>query len=458
MNTETTTENIWQKSKLLVKGVMILVLVLVLLVPTAFIANLIEEREARQQEAVQEVSSKWAGRQNLAGPVLVLPYTSFTPLDSAGKRQAQRKEAFFLPDELTVDATINPQEKTRGIFKVILYDVQNKLTGRFDSLPLQKLQLDPATILWNEAYVQVSLSDPKGLNEELRLKWKDQDLVFAAAAPGIQGESRLVAPLRINDPTDVQQVRFSGQLHLNGAQSLYLTPVGRATTFKVSSTWPHPSFDGAILPQQSSVTNNGFTANWKSMAHNRSFPQQWLHASFDTRVDYAPATKEKDEPQGPEAAYQMGRDAFGVQLFVPVNGYQKTMRSIKYAVLCILLTFCAFFLVETANNRSVHPFQYALIGVALVLFYLLLLSFSEYIGFNWAYIIAALATATLIGWFVRGLLASGRLALILSMILVLLYTYVFTILQLQDYALILGSVGLFITLAVIMKYARKFQW
>ncbi|OLY93766.1 inner membrane protein [Cnuella takakiae] len=458
MNKETTTENIWQKSKLLVKGVMILVLVLVLLVPTVFIANLIEEREARQEEAVKEVSAKWAGRQNLAGPVLVLPYMSTTQGDSAGKKQAQRQEAYFLPDELTVDATINPQERSRGIFKVILYDVQNKLSGRFDSLPLQKLQLDTASILWKEAYVQFSLSDPKGLNEELRLKWNNQELVFGAAAPGTGGESRLVAPLRLSGPADVQRVQFSGQVHLNGAQSLYLTPVGRSTTFKVNSTWPHPSFDGAILPQQSSIANNGFTASWKSLGHNRSFPQQWLHTRFRTAIN-DPSTEIYRLPDTTgETVYQLGKDAFGVQLFVPVNGYQKTMRSIKYAVLCILLTFCAFFLVETANNRSVHPFQYALIGVALVLFYLLLLSFSEYIGFNWAYIIAATATAALIGWFVRGLLASGRLAFILSMILVLLYTYVFTILQLQDYALILGSVGLFITLAVIMKYARKFQW
>jgi inner membrane protein len=150
--------------------------------------------------------------------------------------------------------------------------------------------------------------------------------------------------------------------------------------------------------------------------------------------------------------------AVGVNLFVPVNAYQKTLRSIKYAILCIALTFAAFFLIETINRKSVHPFQYGLIGLALVLFYTLLLSFSEYIGFNPAYAIAAIATIGLIGWFVKGLLASGKLSIILSVVLLLVYSYVFSILQLQDYSLLLGSIGLFMTLAVVMYFSKKLQW
>jgi inner membrane protein len=134
------------------------------------------------------------------------------------------------------------------------------------------------------------------------------------------------------------------------------------------------------------------------------------------------------------------------------------MRSVKYAILCILLTFTAFFLVETNNKKSVHPVQYALIGFALVLFYTLLLSFSEYIGFNAAYAVATVATVGLITWFVSGILQSMKLSLLLSFVLILLYSYVFTILQLQDYALLLGSVGLFLTLAIVMYYSRKIQW
>ena len=159
-----------------------------------------------------------------------------------------------------------------------------------------------------------------------------------------------------------------------------------------------------------------------------------------------------------DAVYDLSSASFGVDLFIPVSGYQKTMRSVKYAVLCILLTFAAFFLIETVNKKSVHPFQYALIGLALILFYTLLLSISEYTGFNIAYAIASVATIALIGWFVKGVLHSGRLSTLLSVILVIMYGYVFTILQLQDYALLLGSIGLFCTLGVIMYYSKRIGW
>jgi inner membrane protein len=207
---------------------------------------------------------------------------------------------------------------------------------------------------------------------------------------------------------------------------------------RLNAPWPHPSFTGNTLPQTSNITDTGFTATWKSLAHNRPFAQYGTDGAF-TEAQLADA-------------------AFGVDLFIPVNGYQKTMRSVKYAALCIVLTFAAFFLIETTHNKSVHPFHYGLIGLALVLFYMLLLSISEYTGFNVAYGIAAVATITLIGWFVKGVLASGKLSGLLSLLLLLVYAYVFTILQLQDFALLLGSIGLFISLAAIMYFSKKWSW
>jgi inner membrane protein len=189
------------------------------------------------------------------------------------------------------------------------------------------------------------------------------------------------------------------------------------------------------------VKASGFTANWKFLGHRRNFPQQFT---------------EDANAQG--GRYNLSSNQFGVDLFVPVNTYQKTMRSVKYAILCIVLTFAAFFLIEMVNKKSVHPFQYVLIGLALVIFYTLLLSISEYTGFNIAYLIASVCTIGLIGWFVRGVLQSSRLSFVLSAVMLLMYTYIFTILQLQDFALILGSVGLFITLGVIMYFSRKIQW
>lgn len=229
-------------------------------------------------------------------------------------------------------------------------------------------------------------------------------------------------------------IKFSSSILINGSEQLLFTPVGKETMVKLNSAWPDPSFTGGQLPDHR-ISDTGFVATWKSLAHTRNFPQAWK-----------------------ETSYNLQSASFGADLFIPVNGYQKTMRSVKYAILCILLTFAAFFIIETVNKKSVHPFQYALIGLALILFYTLLLSISEYTGFNTAYIIASAATVGLIAWFVKGILQSSKLTTVLGVVLMLMYSYIFTILQLQDYSLLLGSIGLFLTLAVIMHFSKKIQW
>jgi len=432
---ETIIQNTWQKSKVIVKGLMIGVLALLLLIPADFVQNLIKEREARQKEAITEVSSKWAGRQNITGPVLVIPYTK-AGKDNNGLSITIKSFAYFLPDRLNIESTVKPEKRYRGIYEVMLYSSSIKLNGTFTPLALQKLNLGPADMLWNEAYVCLGITDAKGLKDELQVRWNDSTLSLTpSAVNNAVLKEGFVSPLTINESTASSTIRFSSQVSLNGSEQLLFTPVGKQTTVQMQSTWPDPSFTGNQLPDSSMITKNGFEAKWKSLSHTRSFPQAW-----------------KDE------SYNLASASFGADLFVPVNSYQKTTRSVKYAILCILLSFTAFFLIETNNKKSVHPVNYALIGFALILFYTLLLSFSEYIGFNEAYAVATTATVGLITWFVKGLLQSMKLSLLLSLVLVLLYSYIFSILQLQDYALLLGSVGLFLTLAVVMYYSRKVQW
>jgi inner membrane protein len=446
---ETVTENFWTKSKILIKAVIIGGLSIVLLIPTFFVKELIEERELRQKDAIQEVSSKWAGRQNLTGPIIVLPYVE-NNVDTSGKKFTIRHQAYFLPDEFTVNSKIIPQERSRGIYKVMLYTSQNVITGRFDKVNLDALKIGAENILWNEASLRFNISDPKGLNDELQLKWNDSVLVLSPQS----SEEGLTAPVNFSGVEDLKDIRFSTQINLNGSEKMLFSPIGKTTTVNITSPYPHPSFTGNVLPQLTSVKDSGFTASWKSMSHNRTFPQQWKDQSYslvtpETIVTHTNRYRDvvlSDVQPDNSSVHKIGAAAFGVDLFIPVNDYQKTLRSVKYAVLCIMLTFCAFFLIETVNRKAVHPFQYGLVGLALILFYTLLLSFSEYIGFNPAYILASVCTIGLIGWFVKGVLHSGRLSMLLSMILVLLYSYVFTILQLQDYALLLGSIGLFITL------------
>jgi len=418
-----TLPTMWEKSKLLVKGFLILGLVLVLLIPTFFVRELILEREDRQKEAVNEVSSKWASRQKITGPVLVLPYA-----ESSG----DRKLAYVLPDTLTMIADVNPEKRHRGIYQVMLYSSAIKMSGTFNKIPLQQLGLDSMHVLWNEAYICLGFADQRGLREDIKFNLNGADLNFNPM-PDSNGVMANGFSAPVNIPFD-KPFDFSASISLNGSEQLLFVPIAKKTIVRLSSSWPDPSFTGDALPDYK-ITQKGFTATWESLAHNRSFPQAWK-----------------------ETRYQLGNSSFGADLFIPVNGYQKTMRSVKYAVLCILLTFAAFFIIETINKKSVHPFQYGLIGIALVLFYTLLLSFSEYTGFNVAYVIASVATIGLIAWFVKDLLQSGKLTTVLSVILVLMYSYLFTILQIQDYSLLLGSVGLFLTLAVIMHFSKRIKW
>ena len=459
---------VWQKTKWIVKGCIVGLMAILFMIPMVYVKDLIREREERQREVTNEISSKWAGPQNIAGPVLCVPYFQ-TALDADKKPTLTKHIASFLPEVLNISSTITPIEKYRGIFKVMLYNSKTTLAGSFNKLPVEKLNIQPDKFIWAEAFVKLTLTDIKGLNEPIKLKWKDS-LLELSPQNDLNAKAGLSSTLAAASIDDLQNVSFSAVIDLKGSEQLLFTPLGRSTIVNVNSTWKEPSFNGSSLPQSTELKDTGFVATWKSMAHTRNFPQQWVDdvvkldayvppvaftnkASIVGEVDYIRTPVDANLTPG-----SVSNAAFGVNLFIPVNGYQKTMRTVKYAILCILLTFAAFFLIETVHKKSAHPFQYGLVGLALVLFYTLLLSFSEYTGFNAAYLLASIATIGLIAWFVRGILQSTKPATILSVVLVLIYSYVFSILQLQDYALLFGSIGLFLTLAVIMYFSRKISW
>ena len=456
----------WKANKIILKSFFIGLLVLLLLIPTFFIQNLVSERQDRQKEAVAEISSKWAGPQTITGPVIGIPYREMVTENNNTK--TEKKWAYFLPSKLDVHAHIIPEKRYRGIYQVIVYTTELQIKGSYDSLHLAELNIPSENILWSEAAVFFNISDVQGLKEDMVLHLYGPGL-SAPAAPGVTspaGVTKSAAAAYATGPgavVDLEMVpakfsteqfrnslsaslpalpdgirgplEFSTTVKLKGSGNLLFVPTGKETRAEASSSWSDPSFTGTFLPDIRSVKDSGFIADWKVLYLNRNYPQQWK-----------------------QSVYELEKAAFGVNLIVPVDSYQQTTRSVKYAILIILLTFTAFLLIEWIYSQRIHSLQYVLVGFALCLFYTLLLSFSEYIGFNPAYLVAALATIGLIAWYVRSILRSSKMSLFVGFLLALQYGFIFTLIQLQDYALLMGSIGLFITLAVVMYFSRKIKW
>jgi inner membrane protein len=426
--------NFWNRNKIILKSFLIGFLGLVLLIPTIFIQSLVSERQQRQHEAVDEISSKWAGSQTVTGPVIGIPYKEMV-IENNNKQEV-KKWAYFLPNKLDMHARIIPETRYRGIYQVIVYTTELQIKGSYDSLHFAELNLGPDQLLWNEAAIFFDISDVQGLKEEMVLNLSGTALNLV---PSKFSTDQFRNSLSASFPAALAgthgPLEFSTTVQFKGSGNLLFVPAGKETKVEASSSWSDPSFTGTYLPDVRSVKDSGFVADWKVLYLNRNYPQQWKTGVYD-----------------------LAKASFGVNLIVPVDSYQQTTRSVKYAILIILLTFTAFFLIEWIYNRPIHSLQYVLVGFALCLFYTLLLSFSEYIGFNRAYGVSALATIGLIAWYVRSILRSSRMSFFVTALLALQYGFIYTLIQLQDYALLMGSIGLFIALGVVMYFSRKIKW
>lgn len=427
----------WQKNRLIIKAAFIGFLTLALLIPTFFIMFLIKDRETRRAEVVHEVSSKWAGAQTITGPFLAIPYYVEIK-DAANQPVQQRRNLYLLPDELFVDGKISPQIKHRSIFQVPVYNSHLKISGKFFPLKMDKLPVALQNLHFEEAVVCMGISDFKGIGENLQLKWNDSIAGFETGLPDISWlKTGIRCPVKLSAGSLIQGTTdFSVALSLKGSEQLYITPFGNTSKVHFESEWRNPAFDGKYLPDTSIVTSKGFTADWKVLHFNRTYPQQFANVNENF----------------------INESAFGLNLLQPVDAYGQTQRSIKYAVLIIALTFFLYFFLEVFYRRNVHPLQYILIGFALVIFYTLLLSISEYIAFSQAYLVASAATVLLIGWYSKSIFKKWNIVLFFSFILSILYLFIFVLIQLQDNSLLFGSIGLFVLLAIIMYFSRKINW
>jgi inner membrane protein len=426
--------SIWDKGKLFLKSIIIFVMALALWIPTYLIMDIVKERESRQKEAIADISNKWAGKQTITGPLLMIPYNE-TGKDDKGNIVGIKKNAFFMPDKSEIKSIVHPEKRHRGIYEVAVYKSDITINLKFNPLQWQQLNIPAEAIAWNEAVLLFAVQDNiKGINEDVYVNWNNNNILFNPQPAGLTNLSdAFVANVPLSFEEASKEHSCSVKFSVSGSQQLLFTMAARENKLQMQSTWANPSFTGVKLPDSRDVNDSGFVANWKYM--NRSVPQVWKNNFYD-----------------------LSASALGADLLITVDSYDKTERSVKYALLCIILTFASFFLVETIYKRPMHFIQYGLAGLALVLFYTLLLSISEYTGFNPAYLIAGVATIGLVTWYVGSVMRSSKLAMFIGFVLAVVYSYIFTIIQLQDYSLLMGSIGLFVALGIIMFFSRKLQW
>ena len=413
-------------------------LILILLLPVSMVQNLILERKARQESTVYEVSNKWARRQKITGLCLSVPYTTQERvyINEVDKIVQQTKYVHLLPTELNIKGAIAPQMRYRGIYEVVVYNTKLEMSGYFSDIGFDEKRIN-GEIDWEHAFISLGISDLRGIQEQVYLDWKDSLLSFQ---PGIETNDILKQGMSIRIPLPSAEARqgkhsFSLSLNLNGSSSLSFSPVGRETNIQLNSSWKDPKFDGAFLPDSSQIKDDGFFARWKILHLNLPYPRKFA----GEMPDIANTTAD-------------------VALFMPSNHYQQSTRSAKYAVLFIALTFIIFFFVHIINKVSIHPVQYILIGLALCIFYLLLISLSEHIGFAWAYLCSSIAVIGLITFYAGSMFKKARITRMIFILLSVLYGFIYTIIQLDHFSLLVGSLGLFFALSLGMYLSRNIDW
>ena len=438
------------RNRIVLKMVAIACLILLGLVPLTLIRGVLSERRARHREAIANITSTWGNPQVIAGPVLVVPYQRHVKAwkDQVVDGRSERFEvtetvvarAHFLPADLSITGDLRPDRLHRGIYEAVVYRSALQVSGRFAKPSFADWKVAPEDVLWDEAAVVMGITDLRGANEALRVKWGEETLTLVPG--GWAGNLGPSVQARVPGmPFDAESIAFEFSLNLNGSGSLRFAPFGMSNRVRLTSPFPDPSFDGAFLPAQRKVGAGGFEADWQVSYYGRGYPQQWSDHQGDLLSGEA-----------------LSGSLFGVSVLPVVDSYRYVERSIKYGILFLALVFTAFFLFEVRALVPVHPFQYTLVGAALCLFYLALLSLSEIVAFAWAYAAGAAAATALIATYSAYVLRGARRAWLVAGGLAAIYVYLFIILRQQEYSLLFGTAALFLALAVVMYATRNIDW
>ncbi|NDV69601.1 cell envelope integrity protein CreD [Dysgonomonas sp. 25] len=426
-------------NNILIKGLIVALMIIVMLIPIQLVKNLIEERENNKVTVDAEVNEKWGGSQQLTGPILVVPYEPSIRIQ-AGKEppkgEPKLEYAYFLPDNMTIDSDLQTEERGRSLFKALVYQAKMKIAGSFSFPDNEKLHIKDEKMHWEEAYLVIGISDLQGIKNRIELNVNGELLAVQPGVPrgGVTG-SGITIPLSLAQKKKDEKINFSFDLLLNGTEDLSYSLAAKEMQVNMQSDWSTVSFTGNTFPTERDFTN-GFTAKWDLFDYNTTNVFAWTGENNSMLSD----------------------SNFGVSLRMPVNQYQMNMRAVKYAIMFIALTFVAFFLVEILSRRRIHPMQYVLVSFALIIFYTLLLSLSEHIGFELSYLISAIAIVAMVSLYSLTIFSRKKHAAMMGGCLAILYSFLYIVLQLENLALLFGSVGLFLALAIVMYASRKIDW
>ena len=435
---------------LLGKSLVIGGLMLALLIPIANVERLVTERVGMREEAASRVAESWGGAQTTAGVLLAIPVetTRVVIEQSAAGRETQRTEVqrnvlYVLPDSLNVSADVKPYYRSVGLYRTPVYEARVDIAGNFVNRDYAHLMeaREGREVKWNEARLLVLNSQSRALRgvDDLWVAGESPQ-VAADAYAGSAGISAFVPAQALREDAVIP---FRLKLTLAGSSQLTFLPLARRASISMKSTWAHPKFEGAPAPLDPQISDAGFSAQWSVLEINRSFGQSWwdnyVGGDLDARSAFAVS-------------------GVGATFYEPVDVYQRNYRAVHYAALLIIITFLSFFLWENLSGSTIHAMQYLMVGLALALFYLLLLALSEHLVFELAYGISAGALVALITVYLSGVLHSLRLALGAGAGLATLYALLYWILRSEDYSLLMGALLLFGLLAILMVTTRRIDW
>lgn len=434
------------QNALLMRCLTIGVLTLLLLIPLAMISDVVQERRVFRESALNDIAASWTGEQTVAAPLLLIPYEQQFTESVWDKRRSEyvnvekrlSGQRVVMATKLAVQTDVTTELRRRGIFSVPVYDSSFAMNGYFDAKELAAMSKDITGFQrWGKPRLMLSVNDLRGIGGDPTIEVQKKRQTFKPGTSLSSLGRGIHAPL--DDINMEKDITFAITFSLRGSRQLNLAPIAHNAVMQMQADWPHPKFSGRFLPNQRSIDETGFTAKWSVSA-------------FSTGAADILESCQKDQCSG------MHTLSLGVSLFETTNVYTRTDRATKYGILFVLLTFVAFFLTETLTQKRLHPIHYLLVGGALGMFYLLLISLAEHLGFGLAYGIATAACTVLIGTYLKAVLGEKRLAATYAIAIATLYGMLFMILRSEDYALLMGSLLLFGVMALIMLTTRHTDW